>query len=284
MPSSFPLTYTPEALALGDKPRFVSATDGDTPTIDLPVRMLGMDAPELHYGGATESNPGKFDAAMQNFLAKEGKSLDTGLKAHLKPRLKSKPCTRHIEAGRTAFDYYQQMVTNRLKRVSETTGKELTPRRLFVMVAPQVFDRYGRMLAYINASYEKAEREAIPAKDRPTFNLEMMQQGHATSLLIYPNVPKPTDLALVRDATRTARQRKRGLWKSSPPLLHAFEFRWIIDTISGDRDGPDRFCGDITTAKLYVPQQYYQVPEENRLWFFPDDVGNAYDMGFTLQT
>jgi len=279
---TFPLNYVPESLALGDKPRFISATDGDTPTIDLPVRMLGMDAPELHYGGATESNPGKFDTAMQSFLTREGKGLDAGLKAYLKPRLKAKPCTRHIEAGRTAFDYYQQMVTKRLKRVSASSGKELTPRRLFVMVAPQVFDRYGRMLAYVNGSYEKAEREAIPEKDRPTFNLEMMQQGHASSLLIYPNVPKQRDLALVRDAIRTARQKKRGFWKSSPALLHAFEFRWIIDTISGKRDGPDRFCGDIETARLYAPQHYYKVPEENRLWFFQEDVGNAYDMGFSL--
>ena len=279
---TFPLNYTPESLALGDKPRFISATDGDTPTVDLPIRMLGMDAPELHYGGATESNPGKYDAAMQGFLAKEGKDLDAGLKAYLKPRLKANPCTRHIEAGRTAFDYYQGMVTARLKRVSASSGKELTPRRLFEMVAPQVFDRYGRMLAYVNASYEKAEREAIPEKDRPTFNLEMMQQGHASSLLIYPNVPKQRDLALVRDAIRTARQKKRGFWKGTPALLHAFEFRWIIDTISSKRDGPDRFCGDIETATLFPPQHYYEVPEENRLWFFQEDVGNAYDMGFSL--
>lgn len=124
----------------------------------------------------------------------------------------------------------------------------------------------------------------LPCQDRPTFNLEMMQHGHASSLLIYPNVPKPSDLALVRNAIRTARQKKRGLWNSSPPLLHAFEFRWIIDTITGKRAGLDRFCGDITTARLYTPQQYHRVPDENRLWFFPDDVGNAYDMGFTLHT
>ena len=49
---AYPIRYQPEALALGDKPKFVSATDGDTPTIQVPIRMLGMDAPELHYAGA----------------------------------------------------------------------------------------------------------------------------------------------------------------------------------------------------------------------------------------
>ena len=38
----------------------------------LPPRMLGMDAPEYHYAGATKNNPGKFDAVVATFLQKEG--------------------------------------------------------------------------------------------------------------------------------------------------------------------------------------------------------------------
>lgn len=281
---TFPINYTPESLALGDKPKWISATDGDTPTIQMPVRMLGMDAPELHYGGATESNPGKFDTAFSSFLTKEGSSLDKKLKAYLAPRLKNKGSTRHIAAGKTASDHFQAMVAERLKRVSESTGKELTPRHLFTMVASEVFDKYSRMLAYVNASYTKAERDAIPAKQRQTFNLQMMADGHATSLLIYPNVPKPTDLELVRQVMANARKKKLGLWKPVTPVLHAFEFRWIIDTISGKRQGPDRFCGDFTTAKLYPPQRYFEVLPENRLWFFAEDVGRAHNMGFTFAT
>lgn len=281
---SFPIHYTPESLALGDKPKWVSATDGDTPTIQLPVRMLGMDAPELHYGGATETNPGKFDAAFASFLTKAGKSLDAGLKAYLAPKLKNKASTRHIAAGKVASDHFQQIVVERLKRVSETTGKELTPRHLFTMVATEVFDKYGRMLAYLNASYTKQERDTLPVKKRQTFNLQMIADGHATSLIIHPNIPKPADLELVRQAMAYARKSKLGLWKAGAPLLHAFEFRWIIDTIDGKRQGPDRFCGDFTTGKLYPPQRYFEVLPENRLWFFAEDVGEAYAIGFTLVT
>jgi len=280
----FPIHYTPETLALGDKPKWVSATDGDTPTIQLPVRMLGMDAPELHYGGATETNPGKFDADFAAFLNKAGKSLDPGLKKYLQPRLKAKACSRHIAAGKVASDHFQEMVAERLKRVSEATGKELLPRHLFTMVASEVFDKYGRMLAYLNASYSKQEREAMPVAKRQTFNLQMLADGHATSLLIYPNIPKPTDLELVRKAMFNARTRKLGLWKSSTPLLHAFEFRWIVDTLDGKRQGPDRFCGDFTTGKLYPPQRYFEVLPENRLWFFAEDVGEAHDIGFVMAT
>ena len=275
--------YIPEKLALGDKPSFVSSTDGDTPTIQLPIRMLGMDAPELHYAGATEKNPGKFDKDMERFLTGKGKHLDAGLLAYLKPRLKNKPSTRHITAGRVAFGHFEKIVTERLDRgVNKRTGKPLTQRKLFTMVSEQVFDRYGRLLAYVAPTYTKAERDKIPATRRPTFNLQMIRDGYAISLIIYPNIPKPQDLALVRDAVRAARQYKRGFWKSNTPPLHAYEYRWIVDTLSGKRDGPSRYCGDFDTGKLYKPDQYFRVPEENRLWFFEEDLGEALRTGFRL--
>jgi hypothetical protein len=111
----------------------------------------------------------------------------------------------------------------------------------------------------------------------------MMQDGHAISLLIYPNVPKPADLLRVRDAIRTARQYRRGFWAAATPLLHAYEYRWIVDTIVGKRAGPDRYCGDFMTGALHRPEQYFLVPEENRLWFFEEDLGKAIAIGFKLE-
>jgi endonuclease YncB( thermonuclease family) len=275
--------YVPETLALGDKPKFIEATDGDTPTIQTPIRMLGMDAPELHYGGATEKNPGKFDTAFAGFLAGKGKNLDAGLKEHLAKRLDTSASTRHIEAGATAALHFRDIVAERLHQVSEKTGKEIAARKLFTMVSQQVFDRYGRLLAYVAPSYTKAERDATAPEKRPTFNLQMLQDGHATSLIIYPNLPKPADLTLVHTAMAAAKRAHKGLWKAGTPMLHGFEFRWIVDTIAGSRDGPDRFCGDFSTGKLYLPQQYYKVSDENRVWFFDQDVGAALSMGFKLQ-
>jgi endonuclease YncB( thermonuclease family) len=279
---ALPIKYDPEKLVMGDSPKFVSATDGDTPTIQLPIRMLGMDAPELHYVGATENNPGKYDKDMEKFLTGAGKSLDAGLRAYLAKRLKNKPCTRHIAAGKAAFDHYQELVATRLDRGIGKNGKQLVPRTLFTMISEQVFDKYGRLLAYVAPSYTKEEREKIPESKRPTFNLQMMQDGHAISLVIFPNIPKNIDLERVRDAIKSARQHKRGFWKGNVPPLHPYEFRWIVDTLTGKREGPDRYCGDFTTGKLYAPQRYYLVPEENRMWFIIDDVGEALRMGFVL--
>lgn len=279
----FHFTYTPEHLAFGDKPRWVSATDGDTPTLQTPVRMLGMDAPELHYAGATADSPGKFDQAMSAFLAGKGRFLDDGLKQYLKERLEDGACSRQIAAGQRSFEHFQKIATERLDRGKGSNGKPLTPRKLFVMVAREVFDRYGRLLAYVNAAYDKNELGAIPAAKRPTFNLQMCQDGHATSLLIHPNIPKPQDLELVKAAVKRARTRGKGLWADRGRTLLPYEFRWIVDTTQGTRRGPDRYCADMATGDLHLPQGYFRVLPENRLFFFEEDLGEALKMGFKLR-
>lgn len=279
---TFQFTYTPENLAVADKPTWISTTDGDTPTIQMPIRMLGMDAPEFHYEGATEKNPGKFDDAIKSFLSKEGKSLFPGLKEYLKVRLTENPCTRQITAGRKAFDHFEEIAKERLDRGVGKNGKPVAQRKLFIMVSHDVFDKYGRLLAYVNAAYEKSELETIPLAKRPTFNLQMIQDGYAVSLLIYPNIPKPADLKLVQTAVKNCRTKKDGLWSDEERTLLPYEFRWIVDTIQGKREGPDRFCADISTNKLYMPQHYFEVLPENRLFFYEEDVCEAIKMGFKL--
>jgi endonuclease YncB( thermonuclease family) len=277
----FQFQYTPEHLAFGDKPKWISATDGDTPTLQFPIRMLGMDAPELHYGGATEANPGKFDGPFNTFLANAGKDLDAGLKQHLNKKLANNASTRHIQAGKVSFDHFLEIVKKRLARKGKN-GKPIADRHIFAMVSNEVFDKYGRMLAYVNASYEKKELETIPAGKRPTFNLQMMQDGQAVSLLIYPNIPKKPDLELVQTAVHSARTKGKGFWKGPDNLLLPYEFRWIVDTINKKRNGPDRYCADISTGKLYQPQHYYKVLPENRLFFKIPDMVKALAMGFQL--
>lgn len=109
---SFP--YKPEHLAFCDKPVCVPATDGDTPTLQFPIRMLGIDAPELHYQGATATTPGKYDAPFNTFLTAAGKDLDAGLKQHLAKKLLNNACTRHIAAGQASFEHFQALAQKRL--------------------------------------------------------------------------------------------------------------------------------------------------------------------------
>lgn len=274
--------YDPARLPLADRLAWVSATDGDTPTVQMPVRMLGIDAPEYHYLGASKDKPGKYDTQMESFLSEAGKGLDPGLKRYLKKRLTAKPCTRQIRAGEAAFEHFKAMVQRRLDRGAGRNGKARVPRKLFVTVAREVFDKNGRLLAYVNASYTKAEWDSMPMSERPTFNLQMMQEGHAVSLMIFPNVPKPADLELVQAAGRAARTGRLGLWADKDRTLLPYEFRWIVDTIRGKRNGPDRYCADISNGRLYDKQGYYRVLPENRLFFLEKDRGDAEKMGFKM--
>lgn len=270
-----------EKLKGSDDASWVSATDGDTPKVALPIRMLGMDAPEYHYQGADQENPGKFDAAMRRFLAGAGSGLEAGLRAYLEPRLRGKSCTRQIAAGRKALEHFEMLKHRRLAPGQRYNEKRKTERRLYIMVAQEVFDKHGRMLAYINASYNQAERETIPPAERPTFNLQMMQDGHAVSLLIYPNIPKAPDLELVQKAVAEARTARKGFWRGGESrVLLPYEFRWIVDTIQGERNGPDRYCGDILSGQLYPPQAYYKVLPENRLFFRKEHLQEALKLGF----
>lgn len=282
---SFNFHYTPENLAVGDAGTWISSTDGDTPTIQLPIRMLGIDSPEVHFGGATENNPGKFDEAMQGFLSKEGKNLPSGLKKYLRKRLLSKPSTRQIQAGRKALDHFQEVVKQRLDRGLGKDGKPLNPRKLFLMASNDVFDMNGRMLAYVAPSYTKAERESIAPGNRPTFNLQMVQDGWAASLIIYPNIPKPADLTLVQKAVKNARTHHKGMWADKSKTLLPYEFRWIVKMIQGQamEKALSRYCADITTAKLYKPEDYYRVLPENRVFFFKEHAGKALEMGLEMQ-
>jgi endonuclease YncB( thermonuclease family) len=199
----FPFRHTPEGLAYGDKPHWLPAADGQAPTVGIPVRLLGVDAPEARYGGASRDNPGKLDGALASFLAKAGDGLDAGLKAHLEKRLVNGASTRQVAAGEAAWRHFEEMVKRRLDRGTSKSGKPLAPRSLFCMASKAPFDRHGRLHAYVNASYDRKEREAIPPARRPTFNLEMLQAGQAVSLLVYPNLPGAADLELVQAAVRT---------------------------------------------------------------------------------
>ena len=73
------------------------------------------------------------------------------------------------------------------------------------------------------------------------------------SLLIYPNIPKPADLKLMQTAVKKARIGRKGMWNKPESILLPYEVRWIVDTIGGGRQGPDRFCANITTSDLFPP-------------------------------
>jgi endonuclease YncB( thermonuclease family) len=245
------------------KARWISNTDGDTPTIQMTIRMLSIDAPELHFPGTTK--PSGLDDELEGLLAGAGQNLSPGLRAYLEPRLKAEPGTRHERLAEQARKQFERLADTYLKPLKP---KAKVRRPLYVTIGSDVFDRYQRLLAYI------APEEKDKAKRR-TFNLRMLELGWAVNYLIYPNIPKAEDIELMRKAVIQARAGGVGMWKDQARLLLGYEYRYCARMLKEGAMGPDRHCVDVTTGKLVAEQDYHTIHPEDRLFIGKDDLSEA---------
>ena len=125
-------------------------------------------------------------------------------------------------------------------------------------------------------------------KDRATFNLLMVEAGWAATLIIYPSLPKFTDLKLLQKAAKDAFEEPKEIW-TDPLSLTGYEFRmayklWNVTKklISGEKlssrdkyEWIERYCADMTTRQIYDPQDYIKVQPYNRIFIWPKDVTEA---------
>lgn len=237
---------------------WVSAPDGDTPTVQLTIRLLGIDAPEIHYPGTQK--PSAFDSRLENLLKTHRRAFKTKeFRDYLAPRLAGRAGTRQLlwaERARAALAELAE------KYLRHRAGGQIRYRNLALTVGEQLFDQYQRLLAYV------APEEQNPAK-RVTLNLLLMQEGWAVNYIIYPNLPTPDDWAKIQQAVRQARTHQKGFWKDETLLL-GYEYRFCVDTALGRRAGPDKYCVDVTTGELYAPHEYHLIEPENRLFILKE--------------
>ncbi|MCX8103534.1 MAG: thermonuclease family protein [Candidatus Bipolaricaulota bacterium] len=243
--------------------RWVSAADGDTPTVQVTIRLLGIDAPEIHYPGTQK--PSVFDSKLHHLLETHGRAFKTKeFREYLAPKLAERAGTRQLSWGERARTALAELAEKHLRH---RVGGRIRYRNLALTVGEQLFDQYRRVLAYV------APEEKNPAK-RVTLNLLLMQEGWAVNYIIYPNLPKPDDWARIQQAVRQARTHQKGFWKDKTLLL-GYEYRFCVDTALGKRAGPDKYCVDVTTGKLYAPHEYYLIEPENRLFILPEHLRQA---------
>ncbi len=269
--------------SLGSK-AFIRATDGDTPYVSMSIRMLSIDAPEVHYPGNTKPSKSDEDLATLAYWLEQGKApVDDDLSAYLHPRLATgKAGTEHEKQGEQATAVFKQMLDQMLTKESGSK------RGLYIRTADEAFDSYGRLLAYIAPNYSAAERAALSEWERSTFNLLMVRAGWAATMIIYPSLPKYSDLVMMRDSAREAYLAGRGIW-SNPLTLTGYEFRMAVKLygvtkrlVDGEQlsEGQrnswiERYCVDLTTREIFYPQRYVRVAPYNRLFVWPDDVSAA---------
>ena len=266
---------------LGKKTKSGDPADGDTPYVRMPIRMLGIDTPETNYqGGEATANTKFAELKAELETGNYDNWIDAELKALLLPKLVNAG-TLQINQGNQAKAAFKSLLDTRLARPSGNN------RQLYIRAADDHFDSYGRLLAYIAPSYSKAELATISFDQRKTFNLLLLESGWASSIIIYPNLPKNSDLRLARKAVKNAMENNLGAW-ADPKMLTGYEYRMCLKLHSAIKKAKasngffikesswvQRYCIDMTTLKVYTPQKYHKVKPYNRLFIWPKDIRNA---------
>jgi endonuclease YncB( thermonuclease family) len=213
--------------------RLFSVSDGDTPNILQPVRMVSIDTPEKkHYAGRAEVAQPKLDACRQRLLDGLNPLVPDRLRLYLIERLDAGAATRHIAAGEEAAVQFDLLLKDRLAR------PDGSQRRVATIPTGEVIDRYGRMLAYLAPWFSGGRADPIPAKDDParrTFNLEMVAAGWAAPFMVFPSLPQNSDLNLLYDESKVTWTSKRGAWK-----VHGRSCCWATSFGSASSSAPRR--------------------------------------------
>ncbi len=266
------ISWQPRSYSIGDY-RYSRITDGDTPFIEVSIRMLSIEAPEVHYPG--ETKPYKHDEKLKEL----GERLKNGafseipdkLRKYLIERLDDHSGTRQYTQGLWSSDHFLEMIEK------ELYPRNRAARKLFLIGSGDRFDQHGRVLAYITKKLTKKELEETPKSKRKTFNLMLVEEGWAASFPVYPSLPGIDDFEMLRSGAERAREEKKGIWQD-PKTLLGYEFRMCVKLLKQNAKIDDylpRFCADVTTKKLYKPENYLEVLPENRLFIWRKDVDVA---------
>jgi endonuclease YncB( thermonuclease family) len=267
--------------ALGAR-ALVDVTDGDTPNIRMPIRMLSVDTPEVT--ARTQNRAAAIDqelAQLAEWIGQGRAPISQLLADVLVPKLAAAG-TRQFQQGTQASAFAKQHIDTRLTRPNRSK------RNLFIRTAASPFDNNHRLLAYIAPNYSAAERRTMTRRERATFNLDLVEQGWAAPFVVYPSIPGELDLPLLLEAASSARAAPRGIWTDDQTLL-AYEYRAMEklfritrrlvggeELSSQETHGwRERYCADTRTRVLHGPEDYAGVPPEYRLWLWPQDVSDA---------
>jgi endonuclease YncB( thermonuclease family) len=261
--------------------RFVKVTDGDTPTIEMSIRMVSIDTPESQLGGSPPTAQATLDRARTRLSDGTYDALPEGLREHLIARLTPDAAQRHLTAGKLAAEAHKSMVSTRLTR------RDGSQRKMAVIATGELVERNGRLLAYTAPWFTGSDADPLPPRDHPdrrTFNLDLVALGWAATFVIYPSIPRASDLNLLIDEAGTAWREQRGAWQQfGSDLLLGYEYRACLKL--GDRTPDDpadaiaaayqRVCVDLRTLAEVGPFGYHQVPPPQRLWIWTTDLEQA---------
>jgi len=260
--------------------RLYSVSDGDTPSILQPVRMVSIDTPEKkHYAGRAEVAQLKLDTCRQRLETGFYPQIPVGLRDYLVDRLDAGAAARHIEAGEEASVRFDLLLKDRLAR------PDGTQRRVATIPTGEVIDRYGRMLAYLAPWFTGAASDPLPPKNDParrTFNLDMVASGWAAPFLIFPSLPHNDDLNLLYEESKAAWTGNRGAWNAhGRKLLLGYEYRLCIKlgteptAAEGMEAAFQRICIDLRGPTSVGLLGWHAVAPPHRMWVWATEKAKA---------
>ncbi len=269
-----------------------SIADGDTIGLHLEgsgaVRFLGIDTPEKNFQLPGSQAQRRLDSAeWEAYLTDPFQAgtfgLDADLVNHLRTRLGSGAGTNHRVHGDNAETSLIGLVQSDMNAL----GQDLSTFGYFLSFSFEVFDSFGRLLAFINRNQPTANNLG----PRPlTYNERQLENGAALPYFIWPNIDPFRERSILdaifapgtapniaqtspsllraRNFARQARISEMGVFDQTNPLrFEAFEIRYL-----GRREAPNRAVIDLSRADdvILQPQHYFRIPNaEDRLFIPP---------------
>lgn len=267
--------------------------DGDTLGVHIAgsgsVRFLGIDSPEKSFELPGSSGARRLDSAewerylTDPFLAEFGTfALDDQLVSHLRTRIGAGAGANHRLHG----DNAEQALISLVQSDMTALGQNLNTFGFFLAFSFEVFDSYGRFLAFINRNQPNAN---TPGPRPLSYNERMLQAGAALPYFIWPNIDPFRSLPLLdavvapgaanevaqttpalrraREFTKQARADGIGVFNPAQRLrFEAFEVRYL-----GRREPPNRPVIDLSRSDNVIlrPQSYVHIPNPEDRLFIP---------------
>ena len=260
--------------------KLIHTSDGDTPIIEQPIRMVSCDTPEkAPYAGKPEVSQPKLDRCKQRLENGFYDTLPQELRDYLIKKITNDAADKHISAGMDATAIFESLLEQRLTKPSGSK------RKTAVIPTGEIIDIYGRLLAYIAPWFGGGQNDPLPPIGDPrrrTFNLDMIENGWAAFFPIYPSLPKNIDLNLAINAAESAWNNKEGIWnKYGDKVLLGYEYRMCIKLASADtsengiKDAFQRICVDLQTLDIVGKYGFHDIPPCYRLWIWDKDIKQA---------
>ena len=268
--------------------------DGDTVGAQLDgtgsIRFLGVDSPEKSFeqplGGGQGLDGSNWEQYLTNPFANGFPAglLEPVLAAHLQTRFGSGAAANHHRHAVAAGDSLKQLIQSD----ATALGQSLDQFQYFLSFSYEVFDSFGRFLAFLNRNQPNPN---VPGPRPKSYNERQLESGSALPYFIWPNinpfreaatvadaVPRPGtantiaesgDLKRARDAVKSARAAGIGVFDPADPLrFEAFEIRYL-----GRTEGPSRAVIDLSKNDdvMLRPQSYFTIPNAEDRLFVPGE-------------